>query len=109
MHSFYSLSLFKRLFIGFFAAIMCAYAGNLLLMYFFAWIHNLSFNEYQQSLLNATQFLADKRFVREALLHQTIVIFIIPAVVLLYTFAARPFRIIGQFRKKYVPLFVIFL
>ncbi|MFW5850612.1 MAG: hypothetical protein ACOCWB_00150, partial [Bacteroidota bacterium] len=109
MHSFYTLSLFKRLFIGFFAAIICAYIGNVLLMHFFASIHNLSFNEYEQSLLKATQFLTDKRFVREALLHQTIVIFIIPAVVLLYAFAARPFSVIGRFRKKHLPLFVIFL
>ncbi|MDA3882045.1 MAG: CPBP family intramembrane metalloprotease [Bacteroidales bacterium] len=109
MDTFYSLSLFKRLLIGFFAAIICAYAGNVILTYFFAWIHNLSFNQYEQSLLKATQFLTDKRFVREALLLQTIVVFIIPAVVLLYAFAARPFSIIGQLRKKNLPLFVFFL
>lgn len=86
MNSFYALSLQKRVLIAIAATIIISGAANICLSYFFAAIHGISVTEYKQTLIlqdNHSQI----PIIFSTLIQQALVVFVIPALILIRTFS----------------------
>ncbi|HPY83259.1 MAG: CPBP family intramembrane metalloprotease [Bacteroidales bacterium] len=92
---FYSLSIHKRFLIGIVAAIIGSIIGSIICNQILALFHSMSVAEYKIQVQQATLHLNNITLIQTALIKQAIVIFLIPAIILLYAYTKRPFYFIG--------------
>ncbi|MFO7869430.1 MAG: hypothetical protein R6U95_09060, partial [Bacteroidales bacterium] len=109
IRSFYQLPLYARLLAGIVISIICAVGIQFFFGHIFAALHNLEYDGYTRRLIEASQLLHNKNYIREALLLQSIVVFLVPAVVLLYSYSSRPFQLIARLPRKYAYFTVYFV
>ena len=106
---FYSLSVPKRFLIGLIAAIVGAGMCSGICNQLFAHIHSMDVAEYTRRVVQATLNLRDITLIQTALVQQAIVVFLVPAILLLYAYTKRPFYFIGITRRINIRVLGIFL
>src|SRR5690606_2478783 len=99
----------KRFLIGLIAAIVGAGMCSGMCNQLFAYIHSMNGDEYTQKVIQATLNLENITLIQSALAQQAIVVFLVPAIILLFAYTKRPFYFIGITRKINIRVLGIFL